>query len=108
MVIIGEQGMFNFKLRLAMFISLGVERTGRQMEADLNSTISESLKIRTTQLLEVVDNKMLGICNTLEGVSDRPYENVQNPLKNIETRGIDSVQSHSQVIIHTTPERFIC
>jgi len=28
MVIIGEQAMFNFISRLAMFISLGVEKTG--------------------------------------------------------------------------------
>ncbi len=40
------------------------------MADDLDAMTSESLKIGTRQLLEVVDNKMPGIRNTLEGVSD--------------------------------------
>ena len=78
------------------------------MADDLDSMTSQSLMIRTRQLLEVVDNEMLGIRNTLEGVSDRAWnvENVQSPPKDIEARGIDGAQSHSQVIIHTT-ERFM-
>jgi len=80
------------------------------MVDDLDAMTSESLKIGTRQLLEVVDNKMPGIRNTLESVSDRAWnvENVQSPLQDIEARGIDGAQSHSQFIIHATPGRFIC
>lgn len=99
MVIIGAPNMFNSSSLFLVFILSGVGKTGRQMTDELDALDTMAAeRLKTTNevdnKIEAVDDKTRGLGVILEGPSDtaRSVGNVQDPIKEIKTGGVDGAQ----------------
>lgn len=87
---------FSFPLRCDAYIVTCQKQTARQMADYLDARVPESLKTTNEDVNkpEVVDNKVQGIVDAAEGVSDREtiVDDVQDSTQEIEARVIDGAQ----------------